>query len=107
MLKKLLVALLLVAISSGIAFGVSAIKEWRAYDIEVTGIHIVKHGDNVDISAGYYFLDDTGEVVGGVNLGRFVKATVPIANLPADLKQAILTLRSYVRQEVLRGIETP
>ena len=107
MLKKILVTLFLIAISSGIAFGVNTIKEWRAYDIKVTGIHIVKHGDNVDISAGYYFLDDAGGVVGGVNLGRFVKASVPIANLPADLKQAILTLRSYVRQEVLRGLETP
>ena len=102
-MKRLMITGMIIVFIASIAYG-AVIKTWEAHDIQVTNVSIVRHGENVDITAGYYFTNETGEIVAGVNIGRFSKTTLKIADLPSDLKQAVLVLQSYVKQQILDGL---
>ena len=62
--------------------------------------------NNVSYDAEYQWLDENGNIIPGINLQVDSQRNIPLAQFPADVRNAMAVLNTYARNRVnqLEGI---
>lgn len=79
-------------------------KIWTAVGLELGKLTILPAGDALSVERRYKFLNSEGEVLTQITGGR-VSETIPIAEIPANILNALQAIDNWTKQKALEQEE--
>jgi len=98
-MKRIILTLAIVGILATVAYG-AVIRTWEAHDVKVHQVMFTRHGTEINVNAAYTFRSEAGGPVAGIPTQRF-KMDIGLNELPVEVKDAFVTINTWLKDEIL------